>query len=970
MNPVAHPRSRPWCLLPFGLAASFAPLLSGQAVSPPPAPLVSRAAEPDVVLSPFEVVADPRDTYEALNFSSLSGTNRPLDKLPVTAEVINATLLADLAVTDTVEMLNKFATGIGPGENSPGSSSATGSQDGDRFAMGSFTVRGLDAGPVRRNGFLTAGNLSEAFTTERMEIIRGPQSLLFGAGSTGGVINLQTKKAQFGRTFLQTTARVDSLGSQRWELDANLHRRVRDRRVALRLGAVQSDQNFWRELLYRETKGYFGEVAVELFPASNTVLRFEVEDRISEGVESKSQNTVSGIPTVVANNSSLSVLLANGSPALSQIAGGRISWENVDSLAGNSNASRRHEQFYTATLSSRLAAWLHGQVMAIHSPVGLKRETPNTFQNLRAPLTGGNPFNAWATGYLPAGQSTNGNWTKGLRALLTADFPLSRHTKNNLVLGADAQRARGRNFNFQFYEADANGKILVNPSANLNTATAGRTAMPVQWVNIETSLPGFVELWRDRYVIDGRTFVKDEIKHANPALATPDNPLGYNGGTANASFSRSSNEAAFAALFTTWFGGRLVTMAGARYDRTENTNVVLATRRRGADPSGNLGFVWNLSSPVAFFAGYASNFRPNTTGQVDQFGATLPSGRGEGREAGFKLNAFEGRLSGSVAYFYNESKNDAQQIAATTRDTTDPSGINGRFYNFNPFAPYGRESRGVEILLTARPVRDWRVQLGGTHAAGRESGTVYLPFLYNDEFRTNTQGQVLLADGTPLLVPISTAVRPAADGRTYAAGVATQILTVTMLKNGDANGNYRASLAPANGGILNAAALGLTVPGVGTGRVGLPVAQHQLGFRPPTGETLLARAGGDRTIGYPRDSLTTTSIYRFSRGALQGVSLGANASLNLDTLLYYYVDAAAGNVRRQLFAPDRASMNLIAGYERKLSRKVAWKTQLNLNNAFDERNLLRYPNVATGVIDNAALRTDPRKWIWTNTLTF
>ncbi len=944
--------------------------LSAQVAPPPPSTLAPGTSAVEVVLSPFEVVADPNDTYEALNFNSLSGTNRPLDKLPVTAEVMNATLLADLAVTDTVELLNKIATGIGPGETGPGSSSASGTQEGDRFALGSFSVRGLDAGPVRRNGFLSAGNLGEGFSTERMEIIRGPQSLLYGAGSTGGVINLQTKKARFGRTTFQPSVRIDSQGSQRFEIDANLYRKVAGRRAALRLAAVRSDQNFWREMLYRETRGYFAEAAVELFPASQTVLRFEFEDRVAEGTEARSQATVAGVPTVVPNNSHLAVLLADRSPALAQIARDRITWENVDSLAGNSNASRRHERFYATTLSSQFTSWLQGQVSAVHQPSGLHRISPNSFQNLRAPLTGGNPLDAWATGYIPAGLSTGGNWTKGLRTLLTADFALTRHTRNSLVLGAEALRSRNRNFNFQYYEADANGRIIVNPSANLNTAVAGRTPIPLQWVNLETDLPGFAQLRRDRYTVDGRTYVREEIKRPNPAFATPDNPLGFNGGTANASLTRSANEAVFGALFTTWFQGKLVTMAGARYDRTENTNLVLGTERDNADVSGNVGAVWNVSRPVALFAGLASNFRPNSTGQVDQFGRTLPSGRGTGLEAGLKLNALEGRLSGSVAVFLNESKNDTQQIAAGTRNTTDPGGINGRFYTFNPFAPYGRESRGVEVLVTARPTLAWRLQFGFTHAAGKESGTVSLPFLYNDEFRTNAQGQVLLADGSPLLVPVNPAVRIAADGRTYATGVATQIMTVGMLRGGDAAGNYRANLGPDNGRILNAAAVGLTVPGVGTGRVGLPIAQHQLGFQPPAGNTLLAREGGDRTIGYPRNSLTLTTLYRFSSGRWKGLSLGANTSLSRDSLLYYYVDAAAGNVRRQFFGPDRVLVNLIAGYELKLTKKFGWKTQLNLNNTLDERNLLRFPNVATGTIDNAALRSDPRKWIWTNTLTF
>jgi hypothetical protein len=51
------------------------------------------SSEEKIVLQPFEVVSDKQDTYEALNFSSLSGTNRSLDKLPISAEIFNQTML-------------------------------------------------------------------------------------------------------------------------------------------------------------------------------------------------------------------------------------------------------------------------------------------------------------------------------------------------------------------------------------------------------------------------------------------------------------------------------------------------------------------------------------------------------------------------------------------------------------------------------------------------------------------------------------------------------------------------------------------------------------------------------------------------------------------------------------------------------------------------------------------------------------
>src|SRR5262245_60772820 len=141
MNLVNTERPLRRCLVPVMSVAAALPAilipsswLAAQGVPPPPTSITGER----VMLAPFEVISDRADTYEALNFSSLSGTNRSLDKLPITAEVYNATLLADLAITDTVNLLTNYATGIVPGEASPASSVASGAADGDRFNLSGF----------------------------------------------------------------------------------------------------------------------------------------------------------------------------------------------------------------------------------------------------------------------------------------------------------------------------------------------------------------------------------------------------------------------------------------------------------------------------------------------------------------------------------------------------------------------------------------------------------------------------------------------------------------------------------------------------------------------------------------------------------------------------------------------------------------------------------------------------------------
>ena len=59
------------------------------------------------------------------------------------------------------------------------------------------------------------------YNIEQVEILRGPNALLFGRGGTGGVLNRVTKKAQLGEQFTGYKASVNSFGGNRGEIDTN-----------------------------------------------------------------------------------------------------------------------------------------------------------------------------------------------------------------------------------------------------------------------------------------------------------------------------------------------------------------------------------------------------------------------------------------------------------------------------------------------------------------------------------------------------------------------------------------------------------------------------------------------------------------------------------------------------------------------------------------------------------------------------
>jgi outer membrane receptor protein involved in Fe transport len=155
-----------------------------------PAAKAADATRPDevITLSPFEVAADPTDTYEAYNTNSVTGTNTPLSRTPLEARVFNRQMLDELGTIDMTEMLWKIG-GLGPASIGAGEE-YRGTLGGDRQDPKSMSMRGGLINNPRRDGFLRSETtLLDSFDVERVEAIGGSNSLLFGAGSEGGVVN-------------------------------------------------------------------------------------------------------------------------------------------------------------------------------------------------------------------------------------------------------------------------------------------------------------------------------------------------------------------------------------------------------------------------------------------------------------------------------------------------------------------------------------------------------------------------------------------------------------------------------------------------------------------------------------------------------------------------------------------------------------------------------------------------------------
>jgi iron complex outermembrane recepter protein len=212
-----------------------------------PSPPSEEPAERVVRLSPF-VVDDSKDVgYLASSTLAGSRLNTALKDTAATISVLTSEFLSDLAAFKFDEALS-YAVNV---EKDYDDFRETINENATYQDYQVFRVRGLPA-TISRNYFGWAGRAipSESAFVDRIEDSRGPNSVLFGIASPGGVINVNTKQALIGRELRQVTATVGSFDSKRAALDMN--QPLIANKLAARMILVYNRDNGFRHFAFEE----------------------------------------------------------------------------------------------------------------------------------------------------------------------------------------------------------------------------------------------------------------------------------------------------------------------------------------------------------------------------------------------------------------------------------------------------------------------------------------------------------------------------------------------------------------------------------------------------------------------------------------------------------------------------------------------------------------------------------------------
>jgi catecholate siderophore receptor len=181
------------------------------------------------------------------------------------------------------------------------------------------------------------------YNLEQVEILRGPNALLFGRGGTGGLINRVTKKGDLGEQFTGVTASVDTFGAFGATVDANV---PTGERSAVRLNAMYESLNNHRDFYDGDRIGINPTLRYEINPSSTLDLSYEYVDHqrfIDRGIPTGPdgrpvealQDIVFGDPEANDNRLEAHILRAN------------LTQQFSDNLKGVFNASYAdYDKFY------------------------------------------------------------------------------------------------------------------------------------------------------------------------------------------------------------------------------------------------------------------------------------------------------------------------------------------------------------------------------------------------------------------------------------------------------------------------------------------------------------------------------------------------------------------------------------------------------------------------------------------------
>lgn len=673
----------------------------------------------DVVsLSPFTVEASKDQGYTATESLAGGRLATPLKETGAAITVLTREFLDDIAANNFLEAADW----------APNSSSVYSYSGPQIFNDYQVNFRSLGAGFQSRNYFRWYVN-SDIYNTSRIDFARGPNSVVFGDAGVGGIANVGSKRAVKASTN-EVSVRWNSFDGTRTTLDFN---RALTDRLYVRLSGVYDHSDDWVDMQRSDREGVFLTGTYRFSP--RTELRGEIEwgnvDRVVsffpfDGFSNWDGNTTVSAPLATGNfgggvsrYSADTLVYVPGMPEL-----GIVNWRNWGLSSGTVRqlltTPIEHGPANQPTID-RLSRSFQSPDAVVHQPY---RVGAFFFEHQAAD----NLFLEVAGNYQKQIREVIQHFAQSITVDVNQFLPSGRPNPNFRKRYTEDRRREGDQSNTLYEFRVSAAYVFDHPWTKQRLLFSGGqrwdTFYNDTYENVRTNGTD-LRLDQSANRIMTRRY-EDNLSAGIGMPPTSGDPSGIQTKYARLGGTYNDNELTYLqfAASGAWFKHRrLKTLAAVRRDflDIQRANAVLdgVTREwigytgETADPKVNVttltgGAVFELTNTVNAFVNFAESFQPaNAAVAID--GGGIPPLESEGIDLGFKASTPDHRLSGSIAYYFNEETNRRTSGSATeiNRIWDDLLSSNEVQAGYND--TFSQKGRGIELELTANPTSNWRM---------------------------------------------------------------------------------------------------------------------------------------------------------------------------------------------------------------------------------------------------------------------
>lgn len=677
--------------------AAFAQSATGSATAPAP-------KEEVITLSTFQVTTSADKGYRAGNSVSATRIDTPIKDLPFSISAFTEQFINDIGARELMDIV-AYAPGVTSGAK--------------EFTQGNnrYSIRGFDGDVTpQRNGFV-GNRYVDAGNIQRVEVVKGPSSLLYGQITPGGTVNYITKRANY-QDFALVRQQVGSHDFLRTDIDVN--HTVADGRFSGRVVAAYEKGFEWAELGSSESTLVAPSFAWKVTKNSNLIVDAEFYRRNEDPLVGMMPN----LAVSVAANATNFPNLADRARAQAYVDVGNLNlgFIGYPPVASTFNyvgaGDYRHSDFDSLNVEYNIQLGTHWNARANYGW--------NKFY-LGNKLTGLAEFTVTpAAAYLAT--KNRFDYVAELRA--NPGTVLADPTKTATALMTRRKRLEESFGHSNSYQAELAGNlefggVTVKPlfGAFLTSQRSGArrresSAAPAAGVlNQNTTNTQHFQPWNYN---DPATWDRSPYYDET---ALPFNNLRTGKGT---------DSALYGLLNLGLLEDRLIVIGGARYNKTESDGANMLPTLTGGNPVLDAPFEATKTTPqfgagfkvrpdVLLFASYSESFfieernltlfNPAFNPAIATNAATNPvtinapalPTTGKGYEFGVKTDLFEGRVSSTLSWFHLERQDRVLRFRETV------STFEGQ--QFPTITRQGTvdESEGFEFEITWSPLDNWQV---------------------------------------------------------------------------------------------------------------------------------------------------------------------------------------------------------------------------------------------------------------------